>query len=60
MTDNGMPPPPMTALALGAAQFHEQFRAYVDAGFTEEQALHIVLTILTEMMHHQGRPGGQS
>jgi hypothetical protein len=40
------PPDPLTELAKAAAQLHELFRAYVEAGFTEEQALRIVLQAL--------------
>lgn len=41
MTDE--PVDPITALAEGAAQIHELFLAYVNAGFTPEQALRIVI-----------------
>lgn len=36
------PDDPLTVLMEGAAQTHELFRAYVDAGFTEQQALYLV------------------
>ncbi|MFB6955463.1 hypothetical protein ACFCYB_00145 [Streptomyces sp. NPDC056309] len=41
------PQDPITHLAAGAAQLHELYTAYVDAGFTPDQAMQIVLTILT-------------
>lgn len=41
------PQDPITDLAAGAAQLHEAYRSYVDAGFTETQALQIVIGILT-------------
>lgn len=44
-----MPESPMSALAQGAVASHEMFRAYVDAGFTEPQALEITIAMLVEM-----------
>lgn len=41
------PQDPITDLAAGAAQVHELYLAYVNAGFTEMQALHLVVAILT-------------
>lgn len=55
MTDPDMPNSPMSALAQGAAASHEMFRAYVEAGFTEPQALEITIAMLVAMM----RGGGQ-
>lgn len=37
---------PITVLAAGAAQLHELFQAYLGAGFTEDQALRILIGIL--------------
>jgi hypothetical protein len=48
------PQDPITDLAAGAAQCHELFVSYVEAGFTEAQALQIVIGILTA-----GLGGGQ-
>lgn len=42
-----MPPDPITALAASAVQLHELLRANVAAGFTEQQAMQIVLTVLS-------------
>ncbi|WP_432169097.1 hypothetical protein [Streptomyces sp. 1222.5] len=38
--------PPVTQLAAEAALHHEAFRAWVDAGFTEHQALELLKTII--------------
>lgn len=35
-------PEPMTQMAEAAAQLHEMFTAYTEAGFTEQQALYLV------------------
>lgn len=45
MPDN--PQPPLTELAAMAVQFHELYTAYVDAGFTEDQALDLLKAIIT-------------
>lgn len=37
----------MTALMQGAIATHELFSAYVQAGFTREEALHLVAAMLT-------------
>jgi hypothetical protein len=36
------PADPVTVLAAGAAQAHELFTAWVDAGFTDRQALYLL------------------
>ena len=43
-----MPEPedPITQLAAAAAQLHELYNSYLEAGFTEHQAFDIVKTIL--------------
>ena len=38
---------PMSVLAEGAAQMHELFMAYADAGFARAEALKIVIAMLT-------------
>jgi hypothetical protein len=43
MTD---PTPPLTELAAAAVQQHELFRSWVDAGFTEDQAMQLLVAIL--------------
>lgn len=40
----------MTALMQGAIATHEMFMAYVEVGFTREEALTIVIGILTHGM----------
>lgn len=45
--DSDPPPDPMTALAEGAAQMHELFAAYVDAGFARAEALQILIAVVT-------------
>ena len=37
---------PITPLTAGAAQLHELYTSYVQAGFTEPQAMQILCTIL--------------
>ncbi|WAZ20211.1 hypothetical protein STRCI_001312 [Streptomyces cinnabarinus] len=39
-------PAPITELAAMAVQHHEAFQAWVDAGFTEAQALDLLKTII--------------
>ncbi|MCQ1575364.1 hypothetical protein [Streptomyces parvus] len=43
-----MPEPtdPITALAAAAVQLHEMHQAYVEAGFTEQQALELVKAVI--------------
>jgi hypothetical protein len=60
-----MPPidaPDMTVLAEGAAQTHELFTAYVEAGFTRREALELVSRMIaatiTENMRQQRKEGG--
>ncbi len=44
------PEDPITQLAEGAASAHELFLAYVNAGFTENQALYLVAQMVTTAM----------
>lgn len=44
---NDQPTDPFTAMQECAHQTHELFVAYIDAGFTEAQAMHIVVSLLT-------------
>jgi hypothetical protein len=48
------PQDPLTELAAMAAMHHELFAEEVNAGFTEEQAMRIVLTVVSA-----GLGGGQ-
>jgi len=42
MEETPMENPPMTELQMGAHQLHEIFTAFLDAGFTESQALYLI------------------
>lgn len=42
----GDPEDPLTELAAGAAQVHEMYLAYIQAGFTEQQAFELTKSIL--------------
>lgn len=42
-----LPVDPISDLASQAAQTHELYAAYVNAGFTEPQAMQLVCTILS-------------
>jgi hypothetical protein len=52
-----MPPSPISTLAEAAISTFELFRAYVDAGFTPDQALGLVAAIATAHMRG-GATGG--
>lgn len=52
MSDD-IPPDPVSALAEGAAQIHELFTAYMNAGFARQEALYLVGVILTAGMRGQ-------
>ena len=57
MADQGsLPADPVTALAEGAAQIHELFQAYLDAGFAADQALYLTGIVLRESLRRT--PGG--
>jgi hypothetical protein len=45
--DHTLPTDPMSTLAAGAAQMHEMFMSYVDAGFARSEALQIIIGIMT-------------
>lgn len=46
MTDKPEPIDPLTQLAAGAVQLHELFLSFVAAGFSEVQALQLVIALL--------------
>lgn len=48
------PQDPITNLAAGAAQLHELYTSYTGAGFTEDQALQLIIAILTAGMRGNG------
>lgn len=41
----------MTELAAGMVQLHEMYRTAVDAGFTEDQAMQILLQTICSVMN---------
>lgn len=45
MRDDG-PASPISELAAAAAQLHELFTAYVESGFTREEALELIKAII--------------
>lgn len=47
MGDGEGPADPFSALAEGAAQLHELFTAYTNAGFSRPEALQIVIAMVT-------------
>jgi hypothetical protein len=46
-SDETGPDDPMTELAAGASQTHELFMAYTNAGFSRDEALRILIGIIT-------------
>lgn len=46
MSQPDITPDPMTLLAAAAVQMHELFRSYVEAGFTEEQAMELLIAVM--------------
>lgn len=44
------PDDPVSQLAEGAVQLHVLFNAWVQAGFSREEALHMITAILVEAM----------
>lgn len=43
----------MTELAAGMVTMHETYRAAVAAGFTEEQAMSVIIAMLSTMIQRQ-------
>jgi hypothetical protein len=55
------PNDPMTALMEAASMTHEMFKSYINAGFTEQQALYLVSQLVISMVQSQiGNVDGQS
>jgi hypothetical protein len=50
---NSEPENPLSELMVGAAMMHELYRTYVEAGFTEQQALYLVGQLLTANIRGQ-------
>jgi hypothetical protein len=44
--DGNLPPDPMSQLATGAAQQHELFMGWVNAGFTRTEAMQLLIAIV--------------
>jgi hypothetical protein len=49
-------PFPLTALAVGATQLHELYVAYMRAGFTESQAMSLILAMVAAWTPPGGTP----
>jgi hypothetical protein len=49
---------PMSPLMVGATALHENLVSMVEAGFTREEGMRIVLTMLTEAIQASHRSGG--
>lgn len=52
---------PLSPLMVGATALHENLMSMVEAGFTREEGMRIVLTMLTEAIraaNGSGRSGG--
>lgn len=46
------PQDPFNAMADTAIQMHTFFRTYVEAGFTEAQAMELIITMIRETLRH--------
>jgi hypothetical protein len=44
------PEEPMTMLSQGSATLHELFLSYQEAGFTEDQAMRLIISVLHRAM----------
>lgn len=51
---DGMPTDPVSQLAEAATQMHEMFVSYVNAGFTDQQALYLVGQMVQASMRNGG------
>jgi hypothetical protein len=51
-----LPEEPITSLAESAVQMHELFLAYVDAGFSEDQAMMFIRTLLSAAITGRSEP----
>ena len=59
MADDNQQPSPesaLTELAAAAAQLHELFSSYLEAGFTAEQALQLVIALITQRPNSYATP----
>jgi len=46
---------PLTALQAGAASIHELYKAWVEAGFTRDEALYLIAQMLTHGRSDEGK-----
>ena len=49
---------PLSPLMMGATALHENLMSMVQPGFTREEGMRIVLTMLTEAIRASHRAGG--
>lgn len=54
-----LPASPMTELAAAAAQMHELKQAYVEAGFTNAEAMQLLCAVLTAGVRNQRGESGE-
>lgn len=50
MSSSDVPESPITDLAQGAAQLHEMYLAYMDAGFPENRAFELACLVLDHFL----------
>jgi hypothetical protein len=51
--NDNIPHDPITQMAEGAAQMHEAFTAWIEAGFTRAEALQITIAVLQAGIRQQ-------
>lgn len=49
-----LPPSPITELAQAAAQMHELYSAWVEAGFTPDQSMQMICVVLAGAVGGKG------
>jgi hypothetical protein len=58
MSDSDGTGDPLSPLMIGATALHENLVSMVEAGFTRDEGMRIVLTMLTEAIQAANRAGG--
>ena len=53
MSNDDLPPSPLSALAAAVTEMHEIYTAMVGAGFTREQAMQMLCAMLAAMVSGQ-------
>lgn len=53
MTESELPPPPISEMVAAFMNIHELFKAWVSAGFTEDQALKLLVLWMREQAAEQ-------